>query len=94
MKLGVQIVPFQFLIYEKKDNICYLTLNRPANLNALNSGLLHELHEAFEVIELDSDIRVVILTGAGRAFSAGFDLERGPKTPTLMICNPLRGAII
>ena len=67
---------FQCLIYEKKDNICYLTLNRPAKLNALNSDLLAELREALEGIEADLDIRVVILTGAGRAFSAGFDLER------------------
>ena len=72
---------FQCLIYEKKDNICYLTLNRPAKLNALNSDLLAELREALEVIDVDSDIRVVILTGAGRAFSAGFDLERGPDDP-------------
>jgi enoyl-CoA hydratase len=71
-------VAFQCLIYEKKDNICYLTLNRPAKLNALNSDLLAELREALEGIEADLDIRVVILTGAGRAFSAGFDLERGP----------------
>ena len=50
---------FQCFIYLKKDNICYLTLNWPAKLNALNSKLLAELGEALEVIEVDSDIRVV-----------------------------------
>jgi len=56
-------------------------LNRPAKLNALNSNLLAELGEALEAIEVESDIWVVILTGAGRAFSARFDLERGPDDP-------------
>ena len=63
------------LIYERKGAVCYLTLNRPDKLNALNAQLMGELREALEVIELDPEIRVVILTGAGRAFSAGFDLE-------------------
>ena len=69
---------FQCLLYQKKGAICYLTLNRPEKLNALNGDLLAEFREAMDVIEADPDIRVVILTGAGRAFSAGFDLERGP----------------
>jgi enoyl-CoA hydratase len=74
-------VGFQCLIYEKKDTICYLTLNRPQKLNALNAVMMTELREALDVIEVDPDIRVVILTGAGRAFSAGFDIERGPDDP-------------
>ena len=69
---------FQCLKYVKKDAICYLTLNRPAKLNALNAVMMAELREALDVIEADPDIRVAILTGAGRAFSAGFDLEREP----------------
>ena len=69
---------FQFLIYERKDAICYLTLNRPEKLNALNDVMMAELREAFATIEVDPEIRVVVLTGAGRAFSAGFDIERGP----------------
>ena len=68
---------FECLNYERKDATCYLTLNRPDKLNALNAQLLGELRDALEIIELDPEIRVVILTGAGRAFSAGFDLDRG-----------------
>ncbi len=69
---------FQSVLYEKRDAIAYLTLNRPERLNALNAALLAEFREALEVIEADPDLRVVILTGAGRAFSAGFDLHREP----------------
>ncbi len=69
---------FQCIIYEKKDAIGYLTLNRPERLNALNATLLAEFREVMEVVEADPDVRVVILTGAGRAFSAGFDINREP----------------
>lgn len=74
---------FEFLIYERKGPICYLTLNRPEKLNALNAGLMAELREALATIEVDPEIRVVILTGAGRAFSAGFDITREPGDPEL-----------
>ena len=74
---------FEFLIYERKGPICYLTLNRPEKLNALNAGLMAELREALATIEADPEIRVVILTGAGRAFSAGFDITREPGDPDL-----------
>ena len=70
-------MPFQHLIYTREDAICHLTLNRPEKLNALNAIMISELREALETIEADPEIRVVILTGAGRAFSAGFDIERG-----------------
>ncbi len=72
---------FQCLTYEVSEGICYLTLNRPEKLNALSPLLMAELREALEVIEVDPDIRVVILTGAGRAFSAGFDLDPGSPEP-------------
>ena len=72
---------FQCLNYRVEGGICYLTLNRPEKLNALSPLLMAELREALEVIEVDPDIRVVILTGAGRAFSAGFDLDPGSEEP-------------
>ena len=67
---------FQCLKYVKKEAISYITLNRPDKLNALNPAMMAEIREVLDVIELDPDVRVAILTGAGRAFSAGFDLER------------------
>lgn len=66
---------FLTLLYDERDGIGYLTLNRPEKLNALSQTLMAEFREALEGIEANPDVRVVILTGAGRAFSAGFDIE-------------------
>jgi enoyl-CoA hydratase len=59
-----------------KDGIALITLNRPHRLNALNYDLIDRLMAALDRIEIDADVRVVILTGAGeRAFSAGADIH-------------------
>ena len=83
---------FQCLKYVKKEAISYITLNRPDKLNALNPTMMAEIREVLDVIELDPDVRVAILTGAGRAFSAGFDLEReaGDSDPHDMGANEWR----
>lgn len=66
---------YQTLLYEKKDNIGIVTLNRPDKRNALNSTVYKELYDVFEAIEEDPEVRVVILTGSGdRAFCAGSDI--------------------
>jgi enoyl-CoA hydratase len=68
-------VTYQTLLYEKKDGIGIVTLNRPDKLNALNSTVYQELYDVFESIENDPEVRVVILTGAGeKAFAAGSDV--------------------
>jgi enoyl-CoA hydratase/carnithine racemase len=64
------------LIFQKKDNIAYLTLNRPENRNAINLEMYRELNEFWEIINEDNDIRVLVITGAGdKAFCAGMDLK-------------------
>ena len=63
------------IILEKKNGIARITLNRPQALNALDEELLSELVTALDDIEKDDSVNVVILTGAGRAFSAGRDLN-------------------
>lgn len=73
---GACYLDFKTLIYDQQDAICYLTLNRPDRLNALSEDLMSEFRQAMAEIESNSDIRAVILTGAGRAFSAGFDIEK------------------
>ena len=72
---------FETLLYDERDGIGYLTLNRPEKLNALSPTLIAEFREAMEAIEANPDVRVVILTGAGRAFSAGFDIESEASGP-------------
>jgi len=66
---------FETIIYEKKDNIVTITLNRPDTLNALSPDMYHELYQACEDIEYDDDVRVAIFKGEGKAFSAGADLN-------------------
>ena len=73
---------FENIIYERRDAIAYLTLNRPDKLNALNAGLVADLQDALDVVEADPEVRVAIITGAGRAFSAGFDINPDPGSPS------------
>ncbi|MBE1555305.1 enoyl-CoA hydratase-related protein [Sporosarcina limicola] len=64
------------VLYEKKDNIAYVTINREEALNCFNYDTLQKLQEVTDSIHLDSEVQVVIFTGAGeKAFSAGADLK-------------------
>ena len=63
------------LLFETRDGVATLTLNRPAARNALTTALFLELERALLEIEADDGVRVVVLTGAGLAFSAGADLK-------------------
>jgi enoyl-CoA hydratase len=65
------------MLVEIRDDIAYLTLNRPEVHNAINPELMVQLAEAWTRVAADDSVRVVILTGAGdKAFSAGADLAR------------------
>ena len=74
---------FENLLYEKKGGIAYVTVNRPAVRNALNSQTVRELKTVFDHAKNDDEIRVVILTGVGdKAFVAGADInELAVQTP-------------
>jgi crotonobetainyl-CoA hydratase len=61
--------------YELKDHVALLTLNRPEALNAVNSALADELGGLLEDAVADSEVRAIVVTGAGRAFCAGADLK-------------------
>ena len=64
------------LIHERRDGaVVVLTLNDPERANPLSSALVEELHRALERAAVDEEVRAVVLTGAGRHFSAGADLE-------------------
>ena len=63
------------LLREDREGICTLTMNRPQQMNLLTSEMLSALQDAFDAIARDKRVRVVVLTGAGKAFSAGHDLK-------------------
>ncbi len=65
------------VLSERRGAIALLTLNRPDKLNAVNVPMIEALDVALDVAETDESVRVIVLTGAGRAFSAGFDLDMG-----------------
>jgi enoyl-CoA hydratase len=77
--------------YERRDALAVLTLNRPEKLNAINTAMIDGLHRALDTAEADEDVRVVILAGAGRAFSSGFDLDMetgGEERPDALAVRP------
>lgn len=66
---------FQHIIYEKRDRVAVLSLNRPGKRNALNDTLLREFNSALEEAENDEAVTALILKGEGQSFCAGYDLS-------------------
>jgi len=66
---------YECLLYEVKDGIATLTLNRPDRLNALGGSLRDDLHDAVSRSAADSDVRVMVITGAGKGFCSGGDVK-------------------
>ena len=61
----------------RRDGLAVLTLNRPDKLNAINGAMIVALDRALDAAEADDSVRAIVVVGAGRAFSAGFDLDMG-----------------
>jgi enoyl-CoA hydratase/carnithine racemase len=73
---------YQDLIYDVEDKIATITLNRPDRMNAITPHLQKELHQAFDEADADRNVRVIILTGAGKGFCSGYDqtvVKDGPR---------------
>ncbi len=78
---GMSVMNYQTVILDKTDGVARITLNRPHVLNAISAGLLNDLKTALGEADDDDSIGVVVITGAGRAFSAGVDIKtRDPET--------------
>jgi len=71
---------FEEIIYDLTDGIATITLNRPDKLNAFTGRMMHEVIAALDMTDADDNVKVVIFTGAGRAFCAGADLSSGGET--------------
>ncbi|MFM2072915.1 MAG: hypothetical protein RLZZ623_3179 [Actinomycetota bacterium] len=68
------------ILYSVDDHVATITLNRPEKLNAFTNTMMRELIDAFDQVDADDEVRVVIVTGAGRGFCAGADLSGGGDT--------------
>ncbi len=66
---------FKTVLYQKEGNILRITLNRPEVYNAFDDTLSYELQDALKAAEKDSEVRVIVLTGSGKAFCSGQDLK-------------------
>jgi len=90
----VEITPmsnFETIIYEKKNSLAYVTLNRPHALNAYNIKMRDELYQVLGVLKDDPEVRVAIFRGAGeRAFCAGADLAEFLTAPSPIIARQAR----
>src|SRR5688500_13469209 len=64
---------YKEILYEKRRGGALITLNRPEAMNAISRSMIKEIHQALDDVEEDKEVRAVVLTGAGRAFSAGMD---------------------
>jgi 2-(1,2-epoxy-1,2-dihydrophenyl)acetyl-CoA isomerase len=83
------------VLYDRHDGIATLTLNRPETLNAMNEAMMGEIERILIELEADAEARVVILTGAGRAFSSGGDQKRGGEVvPASFFDGDPGGALI
>jgi len=82
---------FETLIYEKKDHIAYVTLNRPQALNVYNIQMRDDLYQVLGAIKDDPEVRVAIFRGAGeKAFCAGADLSEFLSAPSPVIARQAR----
>jgi enoyl-CoA hydratase len=86
-----QMSDFETIIYQKQNNIAYVTLNRPQALNAYNLKMRDELYQVLGAIRDDADVRVAVFRGAGeRAFCAGADLTEFLTAPSPLIARQVR----
>ena len=69
---------YETILYDTTGAVATITLNRPQSLNAISPQMTAELHTALDAADADASVRAIILTGAGRGFSAGYDIARRP----------------
>jgi enoyl-CoA hydratase len=72
---GDTLMNLETVVYETRDRIAYITMNRPEQHNALNHALMDDLMRAFGSAEKDGSVNVVVLKGNGRSFCSGYDLK-------------------
>jgi enoyl-CoA hydratase len=81
------------IILERKQNIAYLILNRPEVYNAINEQMIAEFRQAIDALDRDESIRVVVITGAGKAFQAGADIAELSRMDPIQILRWNQGIV-
>jgi enoyl-CoA hydratase/carnithine racemase len=86
---------FGTVLYESKDRVATITLNRPERFNAINETMPEDIAAAFNYANNDDSTHVVVLTGAGRGFCGGYDLKTYAETSGTnpVIPLPVYGAV-
>src|SRR5579864_7610038 len=77
----VKMMAYETILYEKREHVAILTLNRPDRLNAIGPELRRDVHTCVREAHKDDDVRVLIITGAGRGFCSGADLSNTTGAP-------------
>jgi enoyl-CoA hydratase/carnithine racemase len=86
MQWGGNEVGYETILIEKTEQIGIITMNRPGKLNAIDLATKRELYQALCELEADDDVHVIILTGAGRAFSSGHDNDDPVENMFEFVC--------
>ena len=81
---------FQTIIYEKSCGVAHISLNRPDRLNAYSVQMRDDFAEALHAVAVDDEVRVLLITGQGRAFCAGADLSEFGTAPSQVIARSVR----
>ena len=76
-------MPFTEVLYEVADHVATITFNRPERMNAATFEMAEQLQAAFAEVDRDAEVRAVVVTGAGRAFCAGDDVEKAWGDPRM-----------
>ena len=82
--------PFNTIIYENIEGVAHLSLNRPQQLNAYSVAMRDDFAAALAAAEEDPDVRVLLITGQGRAFCAGADLTEFGTAPSQVVARQVR----
>src|SRR5215831_15429516 len=83
-------VAYETILVQRKARVGLVTLNRPERRNAYTSRMGAELQAAFAELEVDESVRAIVVTGAGKYFCAGADLDRGESTFNRLSDDELR----